>query len=43
MRKRQYWFTFEHEARWLSLVYVVVPLLALLFAFVIPSVMRALR
>lgn len=40
MRKRFSAFTFERESRWLMVLYVLVPLLAILLLIVIPALSR---
>jgi hypothetical protein len=40
MRKRFLWFTFEREAKWLVVLYVLLPLILILFAIVIPGILR---
>jgi hypothetical protein len=40
LAKRFLWFTFEREAKWMVALYFLVPLLGILFAFVIPWLIR---
>ena len=40
VRKHFLRFTFERESYWMLVLYVLLPLLAILFAIVIPGVMR---
>ncbi|MGB2715365.1 MAG: hypothetical protein WBC51_14375 [Vicinamibacterales bacterium] len=40
MRRRFLWFTFEREAKWLVVLYVLLPLILILFAIVIPGILR---
>jgi len=42
MRRRFLWFTFEREAKWLVVLYVLLPLILILFAIVIPRILEAL-
>jgi hypothetical protein len=42
MKRRFVSFTFEREARWLMVLYVVVPFLLALIAIVIPGLWRLL-
>jgi hypothetical protein len=40
MRKRPLGFTFEREAKWLLLLYLLIPLLFFLLTIVIPGLLR---
>jgi len=40
MRSRFLWFTFEREAKWLVVLYALIPLLLILLAIVIPGILR---
>jgi hypothetical protein len=40
MRKRFLTFTFERESRWLVVLYVLIPVLAILFFIVLPGLWR---
>jgi hypothetical protein len=40
MRKRFSTFTFERESRWMMVLYVLVPLLAILLLIVVPGLWR---
>jgi hypothetical protein len=40
MRKWPQWFTFEREAKWMLLLYLLIPLLGILIAVVIPGILR---
>jgi hypothetical protein len=40
MRGRFLSFTFEREAKWLVVLYVLLPLLLILLAIVIPGILR---
>jgi hypothetical protein len=42
MKRRFFGFTFEREARWLMVLYVVIPLVLALIAIVIPRLLRLL-
>ena len=42
MAKRFLWFTFEREAKWLLVLYLLVPLAGILLAIVIPGIVRLL-
>jgi hypothetical protein len=39
-RKRFLWFSFEREAKWLIVLYVLIPLVLILLAIVIPGILR---
>jgi hypothetical protein len=38
--KRFLWFTFEREAKWLVVIYILLPLLGILLAIIIPGLIR---
>ncbi len=40
MRKRLTGFTFEREAKWMVVLFVLLPLVGILFAIVIPGILR---
>jgi uncharacterized membrane protein YjgN (DUF898 family) len=40
MKNRRVHFMFERESRWMIVLYVLLPLLAILFAIVIPGLWR---
>jgi predicted membrane-bound spermidine synthase len=40
MRKRFLLFTFEREAKWLIVLYVLLPVVGILVAIVIPGIVR---
>ena len=40
MSKRFLSFTFEREAKWLVVLFVLLPLLGILFAIVFPGILR---